>query len=198
MIFLFLGDELFELLSIFRWIMVEYNLGHFSMQLVVLLDLMKTLMTKVHTVLMLTSSRSNAICSTITVPTSSVSVFLIRSVAIAPLVSLSTALSTLVTSADSPDNALRYQYWDVEYARPYSDAANDFELGFRDDARAQFRWVRREPADLSERPDLRLVPLFPRQLLGPVAAWDAQDEGKYFPAVCDDIDECNIDNLCFR
>ena len=91
-------------------------------------------------------------------------------------VSNSDAYSTFL--ADSPDNALRYQYWDVEYARPYSDACHELETGFRDDARAQFRWVRREPADPSERPDLRLVPLFPRQLLGPVAAWDAQDEGK--------------------
>ena len=71
-----------------------------------------------------------------------------------------------------------WSLWDVTYAHSYCDESDDFQVGFRGDPRSQFRWVTRDPADASEAPDVRLVPLFVVHLLGPPCAWDAQNEGK--------------------
>ena len=43
--------------------------------------------------------------------------------------------------APSPDNSLKYYYWDIQYAPPYNDASDQFQLGFRGDQQHHFRWL---------------------------------------------------------
>ena len=76
-------------------------------------------------------------------------------------------------SADSPDNSLRYLYWDIQHAKPYDDVSSQFPTGFRGEQTSLFRWV----ACRGERMEVKLCPVYLHFLYGPPCVWDAQDEG---------------------
>lgn len=75
--------------------------------------------------------------------------------------------------APSPDNSLKFYFWDVQYAPPYDNASVAFQLGFRDDQAEQFRWV----AHMAERMEAKMAPIHVKFLLGPPCAWPWQLEG---------------------
>ena len=79
----------------------------------------------------------------------------------------------LFFSADSPDNSLRYLYWDIQFAPHYDDASSQFQTGFRDEQYQQFRWV----AFQDEKMEAKMCPVYVHFLYGPPCAWDAQSEG---------------------
>ena len=79
----------------------------------------------------------------------------------------------MIFLAPSPDNSLKFFFWDIQYAPAYNDASGRFPTGFRGDQQEHFRWVARQ----KERREVKMVPIHVRHLLGPPCAWPKQTEG---------------------
>ena len=86
---------------------------------------------------------------------------------------------TNVFLAESPDNSLKYVFWDIQYAPPFDDASTNFQFGFRGDQHHHFRWLAHESGP-NGRMEVKMVPIFVHMLWGAPCAWHWQAEGKVF------------------